>query len=129
MSKQPKGKTFAEIVQEVENEPPVPVADHSGVVDPSGRRWHQQLGEITPARALELAEQGAAVAWDFCGCGGYCGFEWFGDEEVAALVQSGKPTIKAKKRSWGNISEWATNEGEILVVAELGVQWGKLIDG
>lgn len=129
MSKQPKGKTFAEIVREAEDEPPARVADHSGVVDPAGRRWHQQLAQISPGRALELVEQGATVAWDSCGCGGHCGFTWYGPDEVAALVKAGKPTVEAKKRSWGNISEWTTNEGQVLVVAELSVQWGHLIQG
>lgn len=129
VSKQHKTKTFAEIVREVEEHPADPVPDRSGVVDPSGRRWHQELAQISPERALELAQQGAAVAWDFCGCRGYCGLEWYSADEVAALVESGKPTIKAKKRSWGNISQWATSEGEVLVVAEVSVQWGSLILG
>jgi hypothetical protein len=129
VSKEPKGKTFAEIVREVEDQPVVPVADRTGVVDPSGRRWHQHVARITPARALELASQGATVAWDPCGCGGYCPFDWFGVDDVAALVASGKPSIRAKKNTWGNLSEWITSDGDVLVVAELSVRWGALIDG
>ena len=57
------GSPFAEVVREVEQQPVVPADDYSGVVDPSGRRWHQHLAEISPARALELAKEGAPIAW------------------------------------------------------------------
>jgi hypothetical protein len=129
VGKHSKGKTFADIVREVEDEPVVPAPDYSGVVDPTGKRWHRQEAEISPARALELAKSGARVAWDPCGCGGYCGFDWYGAEEVARMVASGTPTVRQSKRHNGNISEWATAEGDVLVVAEDAVRWGGVIDG
>ena len=129
VSKQPKGKTFAEMVRQVEKQPFVPAADYSGVVDPSGRRWREHLRQISPARALELAREGASVAWDSCGCGGFCGFAWYGTEEVARMIRSGAPVVWSTKKRRGNISEWSSSDGGVLVVAEDAVQWGGVIDG
>lgn len=129
MRKEPKGKTFAEVVREVEQRPVVPVRDYSGVVDPSGRRWHQHLAEISPARALELAKEGAPVAWDPCGCGGYCGFDWYAADDVARMVAAGTPKVRQTKRHRGNLSVWTSEDGGVLVVAEDAVQWGDVIGG
>jgi hypothetical protein len=129
VSKESKGKTFADIVREVDEQPLVPTPDYSGVVDRNGRRWHRHLAEISPARALELAKAGAQVAWDPCGCGGYCGFDWYGADQVARMVASGTPKVRHSKRRTGSISQWATADGGVLVVAESAVQWGGIIDG
>lgn len=122
-----RGKTFAETVREVQGQPVVPEVDRSGAVDPSGKRWHQHLAQISPARALELAMAGAAVAWDPCGCGGYCGFDWYGAEDVARMVKSGTPKVRCTKRRKGKLSEWTDANGGVLVVAEDAVQWGDVI--
>ena len=129
MSKQPKVKTFAEVVREVEQQPVVPARDYSGVVDPSGRRWHQHLAEISPARALELAKEGASIAWDPCGCGGYCGFDWYAADQAARMVAAGTPNVRHTKRRSGNISVWTSEDGGVLVVAEDAVEWGDVIGG
>ena len=129
MSRQPKAKPFAEVVREVEQQPVATVRDYSGVVDPNGRRWHQHLAEISPARALELVKEGAPVAWDPCGCGGYCGFDWFAADDVARMVAAGTPTVRHTKRKRGNLSVWTSDDGGVLVVAEDAVQWGDAING
>jgi hypothetical protein len=129
VSKQPKGKTFAEVVREVEQQPVEPVRDYSGVVDPGGTRWHQQLAEISPARALELAKERAPIAWDPCGCGGFCGFDWYAAEDVARMVAAGTPKVRHTKRKRGNLSVWTNEAGAVLVVAEDAVQWGDVISG
>lgn len=127
MSKQPKGQTFAQVVREVEQQPVVPDLDYSGVVDPGGTRWRQDLAEISPARALELAKQGAPIAWDPCGCGGFCGFDWYAADDIARMVAAGTPTVSHTKRKRGNLSVWKNQAGEVLVVAEDAVQWGGVI--
>lgn len=129
MTKQPKGKTFAEVVREVEQEPVEPVRDYSGVVDPTGTRWHQHLAEISPARALELAKEGAGIAWDRCGCGGYCGFDWYAADDVARMVAAGTPKLRHTKRKRGNLSLWKNEAEGLLVVAEDAVQWGDVLSG
>ena len=128
MSKQPKGKTFADVVREVEQQPVGPVRDYSGVVDPSVKRW-QHLAEISPARALELAKEGAPIAWDPCGGGGYCGFDWYAADDVARMVAAGTPKVRHTKRSRGNLSVWTSEDGGVLVVAEDAVQWADVICG
>ena len=129
MSKQPKVKTFAEVVREVEQQPVVTARDYSGVVDPSGRGWHQHLAKISPGRALELAKEGAPIAWDRCGCGGYCGFDWYAADQAARMVAAGTPNVRHTKRRSGNISVWTSEDGGVLVVAEDAVQWGDVIGG
>jgi hypothetical protein len=128
MSKRPKGKTFADIVREVEQQPVVPERDYSGVVDPSGRRWHRDEAEVSPARALELAGDGASVAWDNCGFG-CCDFYWYTPEDVARMVAAGTPKVRQTKRRKGILSVWTSGDGDILVVAEDTVQWGDVIGG
>jgi hypothetical protein len=129
VSKHPKGKPFVDIVREVEDQPVVPAADSSGVVDPNGKRWHRHLLKISPARALELAKEGALIAWDPCGCGGYCGFNWYGAADAARMVAAGTPTVRSTKRRKGNISLWTSDDGGVLVVAEDAIQWGGVING
>jgi hypothetical protein len=127
--KRPKGKTFADVVREVEQQPVVPEPDYSGIVDPSGKRWHRHEAEVSPARALELARAGTPVAWDDCGCGGYCGFDWYTPEDVARMVAAGTPKVRHTKRRKGSLSVWTSGDGDVLVVVESAVQWGDVISG
>lgn len=114
-------------MRDVELNPAEPLPDYTGVVDPHGRRWHRDLAQISPARALELVQAGAQVAWDPCGCGGYCGFDWFTAEDTARMVAAGTPKVKSTKRRRGNISLWTTGDDELLVVAEDAVEWGDVL--
>jgi hypothetical protein len=131
--RQPK-QTFADIVRDVEEHPAV-VKDATGpdlssgrAKGPDGRVWNRVADTISEERALELAEAGAAVAYDPCGCGGYCGLDWFTPEQVAALAAGGPPTVKNTKRRSGHLSEWATDDGtEHLVLGEDNVRWGELM--
>ena len=129
MGKRPPAKTFADIVRDAKENPEPPVADYTGAGDPQGRGWHEEAAEISPARALSLARSGAPVAWDSCGCGGYCGFEWFSPEEVSRMTEAGSPKLRAGKKHHGWLSEWATSDGDVLVVAVCEVQWGDVIRG
>ena len=128
MSKRARRETFADIVREVASAPAPLSRDHSGAVDTSGTRWQKHVPEISPAQALKLAQEGASIAWDRCGCGGYCGFDWFGPEDVAHMIAAGQPTVRSTKRHRGNLSEWTAEDGRVLVVAEDAVRWGDVID-
>jgi hypothetical protein len=128
VSKRPKGKTFADVVREVEQQPVVPDPDYSGIVDPSGKRWHRDEAEVSPARALELAGDGASVAWDNCGFG-CCPFYWYTPEDVARMVAAGTPEVRRTKRRRGSLGVWTSGDGDVLVVAEGAVQWGDVISG
>ena len=128
MTKRAHRRPFAEVVREVRETPSPPQATHGGIADPQGRHWVRNKQEISPGHALALAAAGAPVAWDACGCGGHCGFTWLAPDEVAQLVRAGTPVVRRTKRRHGNISEWATVDGQRLVVAEDAVRWGDLLD-
>lgn len=119
---------FAEIVREVLQTPAKPEPRTGGITDPSGTYWRPDT-QISPTEALALAAGGASVAWDECGCGGYCGFRWFSTDEVTWLVAAGAPTVRRTKRRRGNLSRWAGDDSPLLVVAEDAVRWGDLLDG
>jgi hypothetical protein len=126
--KHPSRKSFAEIVQEVENLPPVPPPKEGlyaeMVVDHQGRVYTRVEDKISADRALELASAGATVVWDSCGCGGGCGLDWFDANDVAAMVAAGVPDIGHRKRAQGFISHWRSDAGAELLLAERVVRWG-----
>jgi hypothetical protein len=129
--------SFAEILREVKENPPsqgTPMIRalyiSSGTIhDPSGRIWQRLDEQITAGRAFDLASKGALVAWDSCGCGGYCGLTWLDADDVVRLVKSGRPVLVKSKRPArrGNLSEWTAEDGQLLVLAELYVRWGDLL--
>lgn len=120
-------KPFSEVLREVQERPVRPEPDRAGVADAEGTRWVKSRTSITPGEAVALVAHGARVAWDPCGCGGYCGFTWFSPDEVARLAAAGSPTVRSTKRRRGNISEWVAADGRVLVVAEDAVRWSDLL--
>lgn len=78
---------------------------------------------------VELAAGGARVAWDHCGCGGYCGFDWYSPEEEARMLAAGTPDVGHTKRRQGALSLWTNDAGGSLIVAVNCVRWGGVIDG
>jgi len=130
VSKRPARQSFADIVREVESTPQAPPASPgagmyaNGVLtDPDGRQYTCVEATITAGRAHALAAAGAVVVWDSCGCGGYCGFDWYSADDVKAMVASGPPTIRHTKNHRGNVSEWRSRSREVLVLAEDAVRW------
>lgn len=100
----------------------------NGVTDPEGARWRRTTSSINPRQAHALAVQGARLAWDPCGCGGYCAFTWFDAADVARLVAAGPPRARRTKTRRANISEWVGDDGRSLVVAEDAIRWADLLD-
>lgn len=100
----------------------------AGVGDAEGVRWVQTNDSISAGQAHALVEQGARGAWDPCGCGGYCGVTWFSPDQVSRLLAAGSPLVRSTKRRRGSLSEWATEDGRVLVVAEDAVRWADLMD-
>lgn len=127
MSKKPDRQPFADVIREVRESPPAQEPVIGGTVDPEGTRWLPSHSSISASQAHALVEQGARVAWDPCGCGGYCGFTWFSSDETARLVAAGTPDVRQTKRRRGNISQWAADDGRLLVVAEDAVRWADLM--
>ncbi|MCM0639522.1 hypothetical protein [Cellulomonas wangsupingiae] len=125
--KSDRHKPFADIVREVREQPTVSEPEADGVTDPEGTRWRPSRSSISEAQAHALLQGGARVAWDPCGCGGYCGFTWFGPDDTSRLMASGTPVVRNTKRRRGNISEWTAGDGRVLVVAEAAVRWADLM--
>ena len=131
MSKRPAQQSFADIVRAVEAMPPTPPPkrDHAGLygdgvlTDQQGRQYTRVEDAISPERALELASAGAVVVYDACGCGGGCGFDWYTAQDVKEMAASGPPTIRDTKRRRGSISEWRSDSGAALLLAEDAVHW------
>jgi hypothetical protein len=128
VAKQHRRQTFAEIVADVESSPPAPPPRPGRhldrMIDPSGVSYGL-VDDISPERALELARDGALVAWDPCGCGGGCGFEWYSPDDVQAMVASGRPTIR-RKHPVAGIDEWRSADDAVLLVVNECVTWGPL---
>ena len=127
MAREPDRETFAEMVREVRAQPVTREPRRGDVTDPEGTRWFPSTSSISEGQAHALVEGGARLAWDACGCGGYCGFRWFGPDETERLVAARTPTVRNTKRRRGNISRWTSDDGRVLVVAEVEVRWADLM--
>ena len=64
------------------------------LVDREGRTY-AAVEAISAKRAQELAQAGAAIVYDPCGCGGYCGLTWFDPQDVNRMVAAGRQTSGA----------------------------------
>jgi hypothetical protein len=129
-------RTFAEIVNDVEQEssqppatPPVrgPGRTPDGdLVAPDGRYFRQVRGQIAPSDAAQLvAEADIVVAIDDCGCGGFCGYEWLDSDDIERLRRAGNPLVKSKKKHHpaGSLSDWRDDAGRPLLLIEGEVRW------
>ena len=97
------------------------------VVAPDGRTYRSSARDISAADAFTAAAAGARVAWDPCGCGGYCGLTWFDEADVARMVTAGRPQIRRTKKARGAISEYRSDHGRVLLLAEEAVRWGSFL--
>ncbi|MFI7588516.1 hypothetical protein ACIB24_15710 [Spongisporangium articulatum] len=124
------------MLEELRAQPPAPVVERSiepfdlrygvDLLGPDGTWFDRVENEISPGRAVELLTSGAQVAWDACGCGGFCGFIWLDDDSRARLRKAGRPQIggRVKRGQWGVMSHWRSAAGADLIVAEAYVRWG-----
>lgn len=123
-------RSFADIVMEVQATPaPEPRKRRPGVwgtafVDDDGREYELVAEGITSERALTVALLGGRVVWDECGCGGGCGWDWCTEDDVAAIVKSGPPVISTSKSRTGVVSEFRSDDGAVLLLAQGWVWWG-----
>jgi hypothetical protein len=88
-----------------------------------GRVVYELEGEdLSPERAWRLVAEGAAVAWDPCGCGAPGCRRWFDTGERADLVASGPPEGHAE-----GLHLWTNHSGQYAVLVDEWVVWGDLI--
>jgi hypothetical protein len=88
-----------------------------------GRRYWMADARLSPRRAYELVAAGAAVAFDDCGCGGFCGPVCVDHDRLKRLVQHGPPRVRRKGKGIGALEEWRTDDGDLLVLARGDVRW------
>lgn len=133
VSKRGRAAPFSEVVAALKEhapaerpKPPTPGLHDETLVDQHGKPYRFERDDVTPAEALALATAGALVAWDSCSCGGHCGLEWFGREEVRKMVLAGEPRIR-KKNYWEEIWEMRSADGECILLVLGDVRWGNLL--
>ncbi|MEH3075110.1 MAG: hypothetical protein PGN11_00285 [Quadrisphaera sp.] len=130
-----RGPTFAQVVQELREAPAAPVAEppvgrmvgHDQLYDPRGHRFERVAHDISPAVALAEVTAGAQVAWDRCGCAGYCGLDWLDAQHVARLVAAGAPSPRRRKDPVSHLSAWEADDGSVVVLAVADVRWGDVL--
>lgn len=127
-----KTQTFAEIIDGVTADPPPPSPQPPRLIAPDSRTFYQASQALDPKHAVELVAGGAIVAWDSCGSRGFAApIEWFDPSCAPEFTRSGPPELRnqpgRRYRGQGELSEWRTAEGAVLVLASLDVRWGRLM--
>jgi hypothetical protein len=102
---------------------PLPGLDGDCLFAPDGRAYRLADARLNPRRAYELVVAGAVVAFDDCGCDGFCGLAWVDHDELQRLVRHGPPRIRRKGKGFSSLEEWRTDIGDPLVVARGDVRW------
>lgn len=127
-----KTPTFVEIVEDVTAIPPPPSTQPPRLIAPDGRAFYEASAALHPKHAVALVASGAIVAWDSCGSRGFAApIEWFDPSCAPEFTRSGPPELRnqpgRRYRGQGELSEWRTAEGAVLVLASLDVRWGRLM--
>lgn len=133
VSKHGKVAPFSEVVEALKaSRPPettvqpAPGLHDETLVDQRGEAYEVRRDRLTPAEALELAAAGALVVWDSCSCGGQCGLQWFGRDEVRRMVLSGEPRIR-RKNYWEEIWEMRSATDSCILLVFGDVRWGDIL--
>jgi hypothetical protein len=127
MVMQRRQPSFRDIVAAVKATPqawPANAVEPGTVLAPGGRTHRETVDELSAAAAFDAAAAGALVAWDPCGCNGYCGLIWFDRADVARMVAAGRPHIRRTKKAFGSIAEYRSDDGHVLLLVEQRVRWG-----
>jgi hypothetical protein len=129
------GETFADIVAEVTSQPSrgprVPAGRHAAYWgDTDQHRYELVNDQLTPDDARRLAQQGALVVYDKCGCGGdQCELDWLSAAEVKRLAEGGPPVLHPSKNGRADLEHWHSPDGKDLIVVAVEVSWGDRISG
>jgi hypothetical protein len=101
----------------------LPPGIHDGQLIAAGGTAYQLVSSsIEPAEAMRWVQEGAAVAFDECACGGTCGFIWASSDERVSLAQN-PPVLRSHKGLEGVLSLWQSEAGQRIVLAQGPVTW------
>jgi hypothetical protein len=136
MAKKPRGRTFADLAKEptwgeAERSRSGEHAVRPGMFnrggeffDPSGRLLVLKQQAVGPAEAVQRVSDGALVAFEGCGCGGWagCAPEWFTGDRLLRLRTGPGPRFVRGHGAPTWIDVWASGAGEV-VFAHGEVDW------
>ncbi|PPK92134.1 hypothetical protein CLV92_117102 [Kineococcus xinjiangensis] len=118
--------SFAEVVEAVKAAPADPPP--FDLLGPGGRGFRLVTKGVSAEDAFVVAQGGAILGWDACGCNGDCGYRWFDEADVARMVAAGRPKI-LHKRNWdGAITHLRSDDGGSLLLVKSPVRWGEHLD-
>ena len=101
----------------------LPPGMHDGqLIAAGGTAYQLASSSIEPAEAMRWVQEGAAVAFDECACGGTCGFIWASSDERVSLAQR-LPVLRSHKGLDGVLSVWHSTSGHQIVLAQGPVTW------
>jgi hypothetical protein len=90
--------------------------------DPQRVAYPIAVRALRAAEARELVADGAALAWDCCGCGAAQCLRWFGSSDRDRLAAGGRPVAEK-----GDLWLWSNADGDLAVIAESDTEWGDLL--
>jgi len=131
-----RSKSFAEIVAEVKAEPmPEPEVCPGGynsageLFDPAGNRLHRVRTKITPSQAQHHVSEGAQLAWESCGCGGWSGCLpiWVEANIGSTLGDGSKPRFIGRHDAPTWIDLWQGDGGPV-VYAHGDMKWAEALE-
>lgn len=128
-------QTIKEIVADLEQapaSPPEPVLIEPGkysgdtLYDPDGHALVETADDdLTPEQTRAAVLDGARLAWDDCGCGGYCNaIEWPAPTDLRREAERAAPRFR--KNTGAHVQRLAGNGGDVLLAVG-GVRWGDLL--
>lgn len=125
-------RSFADIVAEVRAEPiparEVRPGEHSAageLFDPDGAVL-SRVGELSPGQARTYVRQGALLAWEGCGCGGWQGCQptWYDDAARRILAERAAPRFRPRRHGAPTWIDLWQGDGGPVVYAHGDVVWG-----
>lgn len=96
---------------------------------PDGVVYLPWTDRLSPAAAVAELRRGARVAYDQCGCGGYCDVKWLTPDELDELRSAPLPDLHPAKHGIARLEGWRSPAGEVLIAAVGDVSWGGVVGG
>jgi hypothetical protein len=95
------------------------------IVSPEGVAFARVTSKLSGARATEAVRAGAQLAWDSCGCEGFCDLQWIEPGRVSQVSSKQRMRESWRRGRPGAFSLWLSDdEAQDLVVATGDVVWG-----